>query len=303
LKNRGVKYFLTLLGLFCIPLFSIYSQTFVQPALGLDLVSPTAFFGELKGGFSTETPAESTTYGRLFGTYDVSGPSVTALRPLKSDVGAETSFFIGPWVPLAGLYGGFSSPDGSTGTAYSRLSLSLTGNGEDSSIVLAADGTLWYGIGAGAELSGRLGFSSLVGPLVVKPLLGASAFYVSGLLQSWTLRPTLSLSWYPAFPIQADVGGGWEHSLDTSGSPTDSFPWSVRVAAQPGDLWGFMVSSDCESSANRFFGTFEGELTLDLARRTSYSSWIFLRSTGSFDSSASSSPTGWNLCSGVAFSF
>jgi len=303
LNNRGVKNLLTLLGLLCIPLFSIYPQTFVQPALGMDLVGPSTFFGELKGGVSTETPAESDTYGRLFGTYDVFGPSANSLRPLKADGGAETSFFIGPWVPFVGLYGGFSSPDGSTGTAYSRLSLSLTGNGEDSSISFATDGTLWYGVDAGAEVAGRLGFSSLVGPLVIKPLLGASAFFVSGLLQSWTLRPMLSLSWYPTFPLQADIGTGWKHSLDTSTTPTDSFPWSVRISAQPRDRWGFMVSADCESSVDRFIGTFEGELTLDLERRAVYSSWVFLRSLGSFDTSVSSSPTGWNLSSGVAFSF
>lgn len=303
MKNRGVKNLIMLLGLFCISLFSVYSQTFVQPALGLDLVGPSTFFGELKGGFSTETPVESDTYGRLFGTCDVSGPSVTALRPLKADGGVETSFFIGPWVPFVGLYGGLSSPDGSTGTAYSRLSLSLTGNGESSSIIFATEGTLWYGVGEGAELAGRLGFSSLAGPLVLKPLLGASAFFVSGLLQSWILRPTISFSWYPVFPLQADVGGGWKHSLDTSGVAADSFPWLIRISTQPWDRWGFMVSADCESSINRFVGTFEGELTLDLERRAPYASWIFLRSIESFDTYFSSSPSGWNISSGVAFSF
>lgn len=303
MNNRGAKYLLAFVVLLCVPLLSMYPQTYVEPAFGVDLVSPSALFGELKGGFSAESSAESETYGRIFGTYDLSGPSVTALRPLKADVGAETSFFFGTWVPLVGLYGGLSSPDGSTGTAYSRVSISLTGNGEDSSILMATDGTLWYGVDAGAELAGRLGFSYLAGPLVIKPLLGASAFYVSGLLRSWTLRPTLSLSWYPTFPLQADVGGGWKHSLDTPGTPVDSFPWSLRISAQSADRWGFMVSAEGESSVDRFFGTVEGELTFDLVRRASYSSWIFLRSIGGFDTSVSSSPTGWYLCSGVAFSF
>jgi len=110
LNNRGVKNLLTLLGLLCIPLFSIYPQTFVQPALGMDLVGPSTFFGELKGGVSTETPAESDTYGRLFGTYDVFGPSASSLRPLKADGGAETSFFYRSLGSLCGPVRRFQFP-------------------------------------------------------------------------------------------------------------------------------------------------------------------------------------------------